>query len=80
MSDLIKLVPKANQPETDEFSVDDYYQTMEELKPTLKQILTISYDNTGELIVVSNGVDARTALWMAEEFKFNCLSGSFADQ
>lgn len=80
MSDLIKLVPKSHQATPDEFSLDDYYKTMDDLRPTLKQVLTISYDNEGELIVVSNGVDARTALWMAEEFKFNCLTGSFIDQ
>jgi hypothetical protein len=81
MSDLIKLVPKSSKSteELERAITDEYYIQMEAMKPDLNEILTLAYTHDGELIVISNGLDAKSALWIIEEFKLNCLSGTFND-
>jgi hypothetical protein len=84
MSDLIKLVPKQAVPEeteeeTIQANMDSFYEQLEELRPALRSILTIAYTHDDELIALSNGVDSKLALWMAEDFKLNCIAGTFSD-
>lgn len=82
MSDLIKLVSKKEKPteeETKKQLDDEYYEQMESLKGELDLILSLAYTSDGSLLTVSNGVDAKTALWLIEEFKMNLMMGAFKD-
>jgi hypothetical protein len=84
MSDLIQLVSKKEKekPSDAEFQKqldDEYYEQMNEIRDEIDLALTLAYTKEGLLLTVSNGVDAKTALWMIEEFRMNLLTGSFND-
>jgi hypothetical protein len=82
MSDLIQLVSKKEKPSDAEFQKqldDEYYEQMTDLRDEIDLALTLAYTKEGLLLTVSNGVDAKTALWMIEEFRMNLLTGSFND-
>ena len=81
MVDVIKLVPKKDETKNYEQiakeAMDNYYESMEDMKDMIDLVLSISYDHDGQMVITSNGVDMKTALWMVEEFKMNCLLGAF---
>lgn len=78
MSDLLKLVPKAeNEANEKKELLADYFEHMDEIKDDITIVLSLVYLKDGQLMVASNGVDAKTALWATEEFKMNCLFGGF---
>jgi hypothetical protein len=83
MDGIIKLVPKKeeakNNAQLAEESLDNYYESMEGMRDYIDLVLSISYDHDGQMIITSNGVDMKTAIWMVEEFKLNCLMGAFSD-
>jgi len=82
MSDLIVLKTKSKEEELNKLQEEllgEYYEYMNELSDEIDQVLSIIYTKNGQLLVSSNGVDAKTALWMTEEFKLNSLMGTFSD-
>lgn len=60
-------------------SLNDYYNNMANLKDSVDTVLTLIINHDGDLVVVSNGVDAKSALWTIEEFKMNCLFNKFTE-
>jgi hypothetical protein len=82
MSDLIVLKGKTKSSEekleeTNKEMLEDYYQYMNEMSDDIEHVLSIVYTKGGQMLISSNGVDAKSALWMVEEFKLNCLMGTF---
>jgi hypothetical protein len=73
----IKLMPEIKK-ETRDFKAE-YYESVESLKDSLQSILTLAYNEDGQMIVISSGVDSKTAVWMCEEFKLTCIAGLFED-
>lgn len=80
-TDLLKLVPRAEQEANEKQDLlKDYFEHMDEIKDDISIVLSLVYTKDGQLLVASNGVDAKTALWATEEFKMNCLFGGFFNQ
>lgn len=83
MDGIIKLVPKKSEEKNDEQLAEeglaDYFETMDSMKENIQSVLSIAYDHDNQMVITSNGIDIKTALWMVEEFKLNCLMGAFSD-
>jgi hypothetical protein len=84
MSDLIVLKGRTKSSEekleeTNKEMLEDYFEYMNEMSDDIEHVLSIVYTKGGQMLISSNGVDAKSALWMIEEFKINMLSGSFND-
>jgi len=84
MSDLIVLKGRTKSSEekleeTNKEMLEDYFEYMNEMSDDIEHVLSIVYTKGGQMLISSNGVDAKSALWMIEEFRINMLSGSFND-
>lgn len=81
MSELVKLPTKTKKSneEIEKESIDKFYTNMEDVKEDLHIVLTLAYSHDGDSMMLSNGLDPKTILWMLEDFKLNLLSGAFDD-
>jgi len=52
---------------------------MANLKDSIDTVLTLIINNDGDLVVSSNGMDAKSCLWTIEEFKLNCLFNALTE-
>lgn len=84
MADIVKFSSKADKDaealqKFKDDSLNEYYNNMANLKDSIDTVLTLVINHDGDLVVVSNGMDAKSSLWTIEEFKMNCLFGTFQE-
>ena len=84
MVEVVKFSSKAEKDAValekfKEGSLNEYYNNMSNLKDSIDTVLTLVINHDGDLVVSSNGMDAKSCLWVIEEFKLNCLFNKFTE-